>query len=290
MSGLTGIAEVVAGPRPGVRRRLRLARFHHAAAAVLLLTVLAAILAPWIAPHSPSAQSLDQIQGPSGEHWFGTDPLGRDIFSRMLYALRTDLLLIVPAAGLPMLVGTLIGTVAGYAGGVLDGAVRWLADVFQGLPVYIFLVALVAAMGRGTTSLLVAFTALGWIIYARLVRTEVKRVAASGFVEANYLLGKSSPRVLVQHVLPHALKQTTTYFVFDLGMALQSVAVLSFFNLGVKAGTPELGSMVAEAQLFIRSAPWLVVIPGAAIVVLGVCIAAVGDHLNTRGEGALDGR
>ncbi|WP_166459769.1 ABC transporter permease [Amycolatopsis pithecellobii] len=277
-----------AGLIPG--RRVARARFHQAAAAVLILAVMVAISAPWIAPYSPSAQSLDQIQLPSASHWLGTDALGRDILSRMMYALRTDLSLIVPAAGLPMIVGTLIGTLAGYVGGLVDGAVRWIADVFQGLPVYIFLVALVAAMGRGPASLLVAFTALGWIVYARLVRTEVRRVKASGFVEANHLIGKSAPKVLVQHVLPHALKQTATYFVFDLGMALQGVAVLSFFNLGVKAGTPELGTMIAEAQIFLRTGAWMVAFPGAAIVILGVCITAVGDHLKARMQGDPDGR
>jgi peptide/nickel transport system permease protein len=272
------------------RPRVVLPRFHRVAAAVLILVVMVAIAAPWIAPYSPSAQSLEQIRPPSSSHWLGTDALGRDILSRMIYALRTDLLLIVPAAGLPMIVGTLIGTLAGYFGGLLDVVVRWIADVFQGLPVYIFLVALVAAMGRGPTSLIVAFTSLGWIVYARLVRTEVRRVKAASFVEANYLIGKSSPKVLVQHVLPHALKQTSTYFVFDLGMALQGVAVFSFFNLGVKAGTPELGAMVAEAQIFNRSSSWMVALPGAAIVILGVCIAAVGDHLNTRMRGEPHGR
>jgi peptide/nickel transport system permease protein len=274
----------------GSARRISLPRFHHTAAAVLALAVVIALAAPWLAPYSPSAQSLNQIQSPSGAHWLGTDALGRDILSRMMYALRTDLLLIVPAAGLPMIVGTLIGTLAGYAGGLLDGAVRWIADVVQGLPAYIFLVALVAAMGRGPVSLLVAFTALGWIVYARLVRTEVRRVKAAPFVEANYLIGKSSPRVLIQHVLPHALKQTATYFVFDLGMALQAVAVFSFFNLGVKAGTPELGAMIAESQIFLRSNAWMVALPGAAIVTLGVCIAAVGDHLAARMQGDSDGR
>ncbi|MBO9524166.1 MAG: ABC transporter permease [Nocardioidaceae bacterium] len=282
------VAGVHASSRSG--RRMALPRFHQVAAVVLVLVAVVAIAAPWLAPYSPSAQSLDQIRPPSGAHALGTDALGRDILSRMMYALRTDLLLIVPAAGLPMVVGTVVGTLAGYAGGVLDAAVRWIADVFQGLPLYIFLVALVAAMGRGPASLLVAFTALGWIVYARLVRTEVRRIKTAGFVEAAYLLGRSSPQVLVQHVLPHALKQTATYFVLDLGMALQGVAVLSFFNLGVKSGTPELGAMVADAQIFIRSSTWMVALPGAAIVVLGVCIAAVGDHLSSRTRGESDGR
>lgn len=273
-----------------LRKRVAKSRFYQVAGVVLTVVVVVAIGAPWIAPYSPSAQSLDQIRPPNSLHWLGTDALGRDILARILYALRTDLLLIVPAVALPMILGTLIGTLAGYFGGIMDLAVRWVADVFQGLPVYIFLVALVAVMGRGPISLIVAFTLLGWIVYARLVRTEVRRVKTAGFVEANYLVGKSSFKVLIQHVLPHALKQTTTYLVFDLGMALQAVAVFSFFNLGVKAGTPELGAMVAEAQIFIRSSVWMVAIPGAVIIILGVCIAAVGDHLNMEFQGDPHGR
>lgn len=272
--------------RFGLRTTRSLGAFHHVALGVLVLAAAAALLAPVIAPHSPSAQTLDQLQPPSPDHWLGTDALGRDVLSRLLYALRTDLMLIVPAAALPMLVGTLVGCLAGYFGGILDTTVRWLADVFQGLPVYIFLIALVASLGRGTSSLLVAFTALGWIVYARLIRTEVRRVRERDFVVASYLMGMSRMKVLFRHVLPHANRQTLAYFVFDMGMALQGIAVLSFFNLGVKAGTPELGAMVADAQIFVRSSAWLVVIPGAAIVALGVCIAAVGDHLAARAEEA----
>ncbi len=278
------------------RRRFRELRvgwspgFHHVAMGLLFLAVVAAVFAPQMAPYSPSAQSLDQLQPPNSSHWLGTDALGRDVLSRLIYALRTDLMLIVPAAGLPMILGTTIGCLAAYFGGVFDTALRWIADVFQGLPVYIFLIALVASLGRGSTSLLVAFTALGWIVYARLIRTEVRRVKEANFVAANYLVGLSSFKVLFKHVLPHANRQTASYFVFDMGMALQGIAVLSFFNLGVKSGTPELGAMVADAQIFVRSSAWLVVIPGATIVILGVCIAALGDYLAARGRRTHDER
>lgn len=257
---------------------------HHLALVLLMIAVAAAVLAPWVAPFAPDAQSLNQLDPPSGNHWLGTDALGRDVLSRLIYALRTDLLLIVPAAGLPMILGTAIGCLAAYFGGLLDTAVRWTADVFQGLPVYVFLIALVASLGRGSLSLLVSFTALGWIVYARLIRTEVRRIKESNFVHANYLLGFSRMRVLVRHVLPNANRQTASYFVFDMGMALQGIAVLSFFNLGVKPGTPELGAMVADAQIFMRSDLWLIAIPGGAIVLLGLCIASVGDWISARGK------
>lgn len=273
------------------KRRARFSpRFHQLSLVVLVVLVAAAVFAPIIAPYDPAQQSLEQLVPPGAEHWLGTDALGRDILSRLLYALRTDLTLIVPAAALPMILGTAIGCVAAYFGGVLDTAVRWLADVFQGLPVYVFLIALVAVLGRGTTSLLVAFTALGWIVYARLIRTEVRRVKEANFVAAAYLLGRSRMSVLVRHVLPNANRQTAAYFVFDMGMALQGIAVLSFFNLGVSAGTPELGAMVADAQIFLRSHLWLAAIPGVTIVLLGVCIASLGDHIQARSGGVHSAR
>ncbi|MBT2225420.1 ABC transporter permease [Nonomuraea sp. NEAU-A123] len=261
-----------------------------AAAGLLALAILAAVLAPLLAPADPALLTLDQLQPPSAAHLLGTDALGRDVLSRLLFALRTDLLLMVFAAGLPMLAGTLIGAVAGYRGGVLDAALRWVADIFQALPVYVLLIAFVFVLGPGTASLLVAFSVLGWVVYARLIRTEVRRVRERDYVSASYLLGLSHTAVLFRHVLPNALRQSLVYLATDMGMALQGIAVLSFFGLGVKAGTPELGAMVSEAQLFLRSHWWLAAFPGLTIVILGSSIAALGDRLGDRLGGRPVGR
>jgi peptide/nickel transport system permease protein len=255
-----------------------------AAVALPALAVLAALLAPVLAPADPAQLTLDQLRPPSAAHLLGTDALGRDVLSRLLFALRTDLLLMVLAAGLPMLLGTLIGAVAGYRGGVLDAALRWAADIFQALPVYVLLIAFVFVLGPGTSSLLVAFSVLGWVVYARLIRTEVRRVRERDYVSAAYLLGLSHTAVLLRHVLPNALRQSLVYLATDMGMALQGIAVLSFFGLGVEAGTPELGAMVAEAQVFLRSHWWLAAFPGLTIVIIGSSIAALGDRLGDRGE------
>lgn len=261
-----------------------------AAAGLLALAILAAVLAPLLAPADPALLTLDQLQPPSAAHLLGTDALGRDVLSRLLFALRTDLLLMVFAAGLPMLAGTLIGAVAGYRGGVLDAALRWVADIFQALPVYVLLIAFVFVLGPGTASLLVAFSVLGWVVYARLIRTEVRRVREHDYVSAGYLLGLSHTAVLFRHVLPNALRQSLVYLATDMGMALQGIAVLSFFGLGVKAGTPELGAMVSEAQLFLRSHWWLAAFPGLTIVILGSSIAALGDRLGDRLGGRVGGQ
>ncbi|MFD1535480.1 ABC transporter permease [Nonomuraea guangzhouensis] len=271
-------AAVTAAPRRGF------AWIRWSAAGLLALVILAAVLAPLLATADPAQQTLDQLRPPSAAHPLGTDALGRDVLSRLLFALRTDLLLMAFAAGLPMLVGTVIGAVAGYYGGLLDVAVRWVADIFQALPVYVLLIAFVFVLGPGTPSLLVAFGALGWVVYARLIRTEVRRVRERDYISAGYLLGLSHTAVLVRHVLPNALRQSLVYLTTDMGMALQGIAVLSFFGLGVEPGTPELGAMVSEAQVFLRSHWWLAAFPGLVIVILGSSVAALGDRWTEREE------
>ncbi|MEU6785011.1 ABC transporter permease [Nonomuraea angiospora] len=271
-------AAVAATPRRGF------AWIRWSAAGLLALVILAAVLAPLLATADPAQQTLDQLRPPSAAHPLGTDALGRDVLSRLLFALRTDLLLMAFAAGLPMLLGTVIGAVAGYYGGLLDVAVRWVADIFQALPVYVLLIAFVFVLGPGTPSLLVAFGALGWVVYARLIRTEVRRVRERDYVSAGYLLGLSHTAVLVRHVLPNTLRQSLVYLATDMGMALQGIAVLSFFGLGVEPGTPELGAMVSEAQVFLRSHWWLAAFPGLVIVILGSSVATLGDRWNEREE------
>jgi peptide/nickel transport system permease protein len=252
------------------------------AAGVLAAAVLVAVLAPVLAPHDPAAQDFALLQPPSGAHPFGTDPLGRDVLSRTLYALRTDLSLIALVTVAPMIIGTVLGALAAFFGGIVDGVVRWLADVLQALPAYLLLIALVFALGPGTGSLVVAFAMLGWVVYARLIRTEVRRVREREFVAASYLAGMSRTSVLFRHVLPNSIGQTLVFMATDLGLALQAIAVLSFFGLGVPSGTPELGSMIADGQLFLRAQWWLATIPGLLIVALGVAIAAVGDRASRR--------
>jgi peptide/nickel transport system permease protein len=254
------------------------------AIAVLAVAVLAGLLAPVLAPSDPREPSSDRLQSPSLDHLMGTDALGRDLLSLTLYALRTDLSLILLVTAAPMVIGTILGAVVGYLGGLLDAAFRWLADIMQALPAYLLLLALVFAMGPGTTSLVTAFAVMGWVTYARLIRTEVQRTKEREYVQAAYLSGLSRVHVLVRHVLPNSLTQTLVFFTTDLGMALQAIAVLSYFGLGVPPETPELGAMVADGQLLLRTHWWLSGVPGLIIIVLGVSIAVVGDRLRDQRE------
>lgn len=254
------------------------------ATVVLVGCTLAALLAPLLAPYDPNLPSNDRLAPPSLAHLLGTDALGRDLLSMVLYALRTDLSLIMLVTLAPMAIGTILGAVVGYLGGIADTCFRWVADIMQALPAYLLLLALVFAMGPGTASLVTAFALMGWVTYARLIRAEVRRTKEREYVHAAYLSGLSRAHVLVRHVLPNSLTQTLVFVATDLGMALQAIAVLSFFGLGVPPGTPELGAMVADGQLMMRSHWFISGIPGLVIVMVGVALASAADWLRQRSE------
>ncbi len=231
----------------------------------------------------PTKQDLKgRLQAPSGAHLFGTDELGRDVLSRVVHAALVDLPIGVLCAGLAALVGTLIGSIAGYRGGWVDSIVMRLADIVQAFPTYIFLVALVFALGAGTRSFIVAMVVLGWVTYARLVRAEILRVRDLDFVAAAHLSGFSRARVLFRHVLPNSIGQVLVYLASDVVLVLLLLAGVSFFGLGVPPPTPEWGQMIAAGQKYLRDQWWIVTFPGLAIVVTGVAIALIADGLEDR--------
>lgn len=231
----------------------------------------------------PTKQNLkSRLLPPSGEHWFGTDELGRDVFSRVVHAALVDLPIGVVCAGLAALLGTLIGALAGYRGGWVDSVVMRIADIVQAFPTYIFLVALVFALGAGTRSFIVAMAVLGWVTYARLVRAEILRVRDLDFVAAAHLSGFSRRRVLFRHVLPNSIGQVLVYLASDVVLVLLLLAGVSFFGLGVPPPTPEWGQMIAAGQKYLRDQWWIVTFPGLAIVIAGSAVALVADGLEDR--------
>ena len=251
--------------------------------AIVAVYVLIAALAPLLAPADPLAQNTaDRLASPTWAHLLGTDELGRDVFSRLLYAARTDLPVGVLAALLPALLGTVIGLIIGYTGGWLDGLVMRIADLFQAFPMYILVIALVFALGPGTKSILVAFTLLGWLVYARIIRTEVQRVRGSGYVQAAKLAGVPHRRILAFHILPNVASQTLVYLPSDIVFATLALAAFSFLGLGIPPPTPEWGAMIADGQQYIRSQWWLSTVPGLVIVGLGLGLSLIGDGLEER--------
>ena len=249
-------------------------------AAIVLVYVLIALLAPVLAPHDPLAQDpLDALASPSAMHLLGTDELGRDVLSRLIYAARVDLLVGFLGALLPALVGTLLGAIAGYRGGWRDAVVMRTADVVQAFPTYILIIALVFALGQGVSSILVAFTIIAWVAYARLIRSEILRVRGLDYVLAARAAGLPRRRILWLHVLPNAANQILVYLPSDIVIATLGLAALSFLGLGIRPPTPEWGAMIAAGQPYIRDQWWLATVPGLVVVGFGLGLSLIGEGI-----------
>jgi peptide/nickel transport system permease protein len=247
-------------------------------AAIVGVYVLVAVFAPVLAPYDPLAQHpLDALANPSSAHWLGTDELGRDVFSRLIFAFRVDLPVGVLGALLPAIVGTALGAIAGYFGGWADALVMRTADVFQAFPTYILIIALVFVLGQGVISILVAFTLVAWVAYARLIRGEILRIRDLDYVQAARAAGLPSRRILGLHVLPNGIGQTLVYLPSDIVLATLGLAALSFLGLGIPLPTPEWGSMIAAGQPFIRDQWWLSTVPGLVVVGFGLGLSLIGE-------------
>lgn len=241
------------------------------------------LLAPLLCPYGPLDQDLSsRLQGPGGDHWFGTDDVGRDVFSRVVFAIRIDLPLAFAGALLPAVVGTVLGGVAGYGGRWADTTIMRTADAVQAFPFHIFLIAIVFALGAGPRAFLVTITALGWVTYARLVRSEVLRIRNMDYVSAARLAGFSRRRILLRHVLPNALPQTIVYVAGDAVLVLLTLSAVSFFGLGVQLPNAEWGAMIAAGAKFLQRAWWMSAFPGLLIVITGIGLTLAADGLDDR--------
>ncbi|KHL13381.1 peptide/nickel transport system permease protein [Mumia flava] len=277
-AGPLGSAAAQASTRKGGRWKLTIGLV------VVGLFTLTALLAPWLAPYDPIAQDVtNALQPPSSVHWLGTDELGRDQLSRIIYAARVDLPVAALGTILPCLLGTTLGVICGYVGGWFDAVVMRVSDLLQAFPMYILMIVLVFSLGPGVRSLLISFTMVGWVVYARLIRAEVLRIRSSEYVTAAVTAGFGTGRIIVRHVLPNTLKQTVVYLTSDLVFAVTALAAFSFLGFGVQQPTPEWGSMIAAAQPYITTAAWLTVVPGLVITALAFGFALVGDGLQDRG-------
>ncbi|MFG1689728.1 ABC transporter permease [Nonomuraea sp. NPDC049269] len=251
--------------------------------AILAVYVLVAVLAPWLRPSDPLHQDVvNALQGPSGSHLLGTDELGRDVLSRIITATRLDLSLAVLAVLLPCLLGSILGLLAGYLGGWVDAVVMRCSDLLQAFPTYILMIVLVFSLGPGMRSLLISFTVVGWVVYARLMRAEVARIRDAEYVVAAITAGFRTPRIVVRHVLPNAYRQSMLYLSSDLVFAVSALAAFSFLGFGIQQPTPEWGNLIASAQPYLADAPRLTLVPGVVITVLALGLALVGDYLQER--------
>ena len=248
--------------------------------ALIATLALIAMLAPLIAPTDPLKQVLStRLKPPSWDHWLGTDQLGRDVLSRMIYGARISLLIGTVVVGLAASVGTLVGLVAGYVGGWLDEGLMRLTDIFFAFPALILAMAISGALGPSLTNAMIAIAVVSWPVYARLVRAQVLSLREREYVEAARSLGASAPRIVWQHILPNTLAPLLVQASFDMGSAILSAAGLSFIGFGTQPPTAEWGVMISEGRNYIATHSWLSLFPGLAILLTVAAFNLIGDGL-----------
>ena len=239
-----------------------------------------AIFAPLITSYNPIAQNLnDTLQGPSAAHWLGTDELGRDIWTRLLYGGRVDLRVGFIAVLFPFCLGTILGSLAGYFGGWVELVIMRLVDVVVAFPFYVLLIALVFVLGPGERSIYIAITVVGWVSYARLVRAEILVAKRQEYVLAAQAGGLSNLRIMGRHLLPNVISQSIVYAMSDIVQDILAIVTLGYFGLGIPPPTAEWGSMINEGQQFLSTHWELTTIPGIAVVIVGLGLSLIGDGL-----------
>ena len=243
--------------------------------------LLLAILAPVLTPYDPIAQDLNHtLQPPSGAHWLGTDKLGRDVLTRLLYGARVDLRIGFIAVLIPFVVGSILGAIAGYFGGWVDNVIMRVVDVFYAFPLYILVIALVFVLGSGEQSIYLAIALVSWVSYCKIVRGEVIVARRQDYVQAARLGGLSHARVLGRHIGPNVISQAITYAMSDIVMDIMVIVTLGYLGLGITPPTPEWGGMIADAKEFITTLWWMAVLPGLAVVITGLGLSLIGDGLS----------
>jgi peptide/nickel transport system permease protein len=247
---------------------------------ILGLIIVAALAAPLITKYNPTDQDLLRtLSGPSSKHWLGTDDLGRDVWSRLVYGARTDLRVAFLAVLFPFCIGTLIGLVAGYFGGWIDTVTNWLVNIVVAFPFYVLVIALVFALGPGTQSIYIAITIVGWVSYARIVRGEVIVAKRREYVLAARAAGLSTRRILFRHLLPNTITQAIIFACSDIVLDILAIVTLGYLGLGVQPPTPDWGRMIADGQTYLTTHWELSTIPGIAIVFAALGLSLLADGL-----------
>jgi peptide/nickel transport system permease protein len=250
---------------------------------ILCIYVIMAVLAPVVAPYNPLAQQIpDALAHPSLHHLLGTDQLGRDVLSRIIYGARVDLVAATAASVGACVVGTLIGLLTGYAGGWVDVVLTRVMDMVQTIPSFTLLLVLLLVLGPGARSLVIALIVTHWVVYARLIRGSVLTLRSQDFISAAWLAGLRVPRILLRHLLPNVGRQAVTYLASDIILAVTAIASLGYLGIGIQPPTAEWGSMINDGQDFLSSNWWLSVAPGVVVVLLGLGLALVSDSFNER--------
>lgn len=297
---MSGRSEVLAGGwrawllsgTPASRRQARLGRLYIAWLAfrsnhlamlglgIVLALIVMAIFAPLIAPYDPNAQVLaDRLQFFSAQHWFGTDELGRDIFSRIVYGSRLTLYIVILVAIIAAPIGLLVGTSAGYFGGWIDSVLMRVTDIFLAFPKLVLALALVAALGPGIENAIIAIAITSWPPYARIARAETLTIRNSDFISAVRLQGAGRLRIIWSHIVPLCTSSLIVRVTLDMAGIILTAAGLGFLGLGAQPPLPEWGAMISAGRKVLLDQWWVATVPGIAIFVVSLGFNLLGDGL-----------
>ncbi len=274
-----------AKPRSGIWRRLLKRRLALLGLALIAVAVVGAILAPLLTPYDPNEQMFDglTLEGaplpPSEKFWLGTDLLGRDLATRILYGARTSLIIGIVANGAALLIGALVGITAGYFRGWIGNALMRFTDLMMAFPALLLAICLAAILQPSLWIVALVIALVNWVQTARVIYTETSSLAEREFIDAERTIGASTPRILFRHILPHLLPTLIVWGTLGISTTVLLEATLSYLGIGVQPPTASWGNIIFENQTYFQVAPWLVFFPGAAILALALAFNLVGDAL-----------
>ena len=262
----------------------------------ILIVVVAAVFAPWLAPHDPTEQFFEglSLEGaplpPDGEFWLGTDLLGRDLLSRVIYGARTSLIIGIVSNGIAVVIGTLVGVTAGFVRGWLGSVLMRLTDLMMAFPALLLAIALAAILQPSLWIVAMVIAMVNWVQIARVIYSETISLSSKDFVAVERTIGVSAPRILFSHLLPHLLPTILVWATLGISTTVLLEATLSFLGVGVQPPMPSWGNIIFESQTYFISAMWLVLFPGIAIIALSLSFNLVGDALRDELDPTLKGR
>jgi len=278
-------APVIAKRRAGVLGRLLKRPLAVIGLIIIALTVAGAVFAPWLTAYNPNEQLFDglTLEGsplpPNAAFWLGTDLLGRDLLTRILYGARTSLIIGVVANGAALIIGTLVGVTAGYFRGWIGGALMRFTDLMMAFPALLLAICLAAVFQPSLWIVAMVIALVNWVQTARVVFTETSSLAEREFIDAERTIGASTPRILFRHILPHLLPTIIVWGTLGISTTVLLEATLSYLGIGVQPPTASWGNIIFENQTYFQATPWLVFFPGAAILALALAFNLVGDAL-----------
>lgn len=278
-------AHLPARARPGIWRRLVTRPLALIGLVIIAIVLVGAIFAPWLTAYDPNEQMFDGLTlegaplAPNGTFWLGTDLLGRDLLTRILYGARTSLIIGVVANGVALLIGTLVGITAGYFRGWIGSVLMRFTDLMMAFPALLLAICLAAVFEPSLWIVAMVIALVNWVQTARVIYTQTSSLTEREFIDAERTLGASSPRILFRHILPHLVPTIIVWGTLGISTTVLLEATLSYLGVGVQPPTASWGNIIFENQTYFQAAPWLVFLPGAAILALALAFNLVGDAL-----------